>query len=324
MKLPRRRFLRLASGAAAAPAVSRVAWAQSFPAGPVTLIVPWGAGGTVDTGLRVLAAATERHLGHPIVIRNEPGASGTYAPGQMANRAKPDGYTVAQVHLAVLRAPSLRRATYDPSKDFTYIIQLTGYTFGVVVRNDAPWTTFAEFLADAKANPGKINFGSPGSGTTPQLTMQLISRRQGIDLVPVPFSSFADEISALLGGHIHALAEATGWAPQVNAGQFRLLVTWGANRTKNWPNVPTLREMGIDMVVTSPYGIAGPQGMDSRVVKILHDAFKKGMEETSYVATIAKFDQELMYLNSEDYRNFALRQIAEEKRVVEELGLREQ
>src|SRR5204863_7478045 len=104
--------------------------------------------------------------------------------------------------------------------------------------------------------------------------------------------------------------------------QFRLLGTWGANRTKSWPTVPTLKEMGIDMIVTSPYGIGGPQGMDSKVVKILHEAFKKGMEDASYAATIAKFDQELMYLNSEDYRNFALKLIADEKQVIEELGLR--
>ena len=128
-------------------------------------------------------------------------------------------------------------------------------------------------------------------------------------------------INALLGGHINADADSTSWAPQVNAGQFRLLVTWGAQRTKNWPDVPTLKEIGIDLVANSPFGIAGPKGMDPRVVAILHDAFKKGMEEPSYIAEMNKFDQEPFYLNSADYQAYALRTLAEQKRILTDLGL---
>ncbi len=131
-------------------------------------------------------------------------------------------------------------------------------------------------------------------------------------------------MNALLGGHIHAVADSSGWAPLVNAGRFRLLVTWGAARTRNWPSVPTLREIGIDMVSNSPFGIAGPRGMEASIVKLLHDAFKKGLEEPSYAAAMASLDQELFYLNSEDYRKFALQQIEEAKRFIGELGLKQQ
>jgi tripartite-type tricarboxylate transporter receptor subunit TctC len=272
----------------------------------------------------VLATATERHLGQSIIIENRPGAGGTLGPAQMAATAKADGYTVGQIPTPVFRAPFLRKTTYDPTTDFTYIIGVSGYTLGVVVKSDAPWKSFQDFLADAKANPGKMNYGSPGAGTAPHIGMEQIAKQQGIKWTHLPFKGGAEAINSLLGGHIHADADSTGWAPQVSAGQFRLLVTWGASRTKNWPSVPTLKDIGIDMVVNAPYGLAGPRGMDPKIVKVLHDAFKKGMGEPSFTATLEKVEQELFYLSSEDYYNYAMKQLAEEKRVVQELGLKQQ
>jgi tripartite-type tricarboxylate transporter receptor subunit TctC len=310
-----------AACAVVAVALAPFALAQNFPTRPVTLIVPWPAGGTTDVGMRALATATEKHLGQPIVVENRSGGSGTLGPGQMAATAKPDGYTIAQIPITIFRFPFMTKTTFDPATDFTYIIGVSGYTFGVVVRDDAPWKTFQELAADAKANPGKINYGTPGAGTSLHITMEQIAKRQGIKWTHVPFKGNAEAMNALLGGHIHAVADSSGWAPLVNAGRFRLLVTWGAARTKNWPDVPTLREIGIDMVSNSPFGIAGPKGMDASVVKVLHDAFKKGLEDPAYAAAMAKLDQELFYLSSEDYRKFALQQIEEARRFVGELGL---
>src|SRR4051812_7123713 len=124
------------------------AQAQQFPTRPVTLIVPWPAGGSTDIGMRALANATEKHLGQPIVIENRAGAGGTIGPGGMASSAKPDGYTVSQLPITVFRMPFIQKTSFDPTKDFTYIIHVTGYTFGVVVKSDSPWKTFQEFLAD--------------------------------------------------------------------------------------------------------------------------------------------------------------------------------
>jgi len=138
----------------------------------------------------------------------------------------------------------------------------------------------------------------------------------------VPFKGNAETNAALLGGHIDVVADSTGWGELVNSGVFRLLVTWGASRTRNWPDVPTLKETGIDLVSNSPFGIGGPAGMDPAVVATLHDAFRKGMEEPAYVATLAQLDQEPFYLNSADYRKFALAQIAEQQQLVRDLGLR--
>jgi tripartite-type tricarboxylate transporter receptor subunit TctC len=317
----KRNVLRTVVAAGFALAASVGAQAQDFPARPVTLIVPWPAGGSTDVGMRALASAAEKHLGQSIVIENRSGGSGTLGPGQMAATARPDGYTIAQIPITVFRFPFMTKTTFDPSTDFTYIIGVSGYTFGVVVRDDAPWKSFQDLTADAKSNPGKINYGTPGAGTSLHITMEQIARQQGIKWTHVPFKGNADSMNALLGGHIHVVADSSGWAQLVNAGRFRLLVTWGVARTKNWPDVPTLREIGIDMVSNSPFGIAGPKGMDPKIVRVLHDAFKQGLEEPSYAAAVANLDQELFYLSSEDYQNFAMRQIEEARRFITELGL---
>jgi len=300
-----------------------VAQAQQFPTRPVTLIVPWPAGGSTDIGMRALASATEKHLGQSIVIENKPGAGGTIGPANMAAGAKPDGYTVAQLPITVFRIPFIQKTTFDPTKDFTYIIHITGYTFGVVVKADAPWKTFAELIDYARANPGKINYGTPGAGTSLHITMEQIAKLKGIRWTHVPFKGVSESMNALLGGHIDVVSDSTGWAGSVDGGQARLLVTWGASRTKNWPNVPNLKESGIDLVSNSPFGIGGPKGMDPAVVKILHDAFRKGMEERSYKDSMAKLDQEAFYLETAAYHAYAMKQVEEQKQLVEELGLRQ-
>ena len=160
-------------------------------------------------------------------------------------------------------------------------------------------------VAYAKANPGKLTYGTPGANTSLHVTMEDIAHRYGIQWTHVPFKGNADNMQALLGGHIEASADATGWGPHVDAGKMRLLATWGAQRTKRWPNVPTLKELGYDIVSTSPYGIAGPKGMDPNIAKILHDAFKKGMEDPVHMQAMEKYDQDLLYMSSDEYAKFA-------------------
>jgi tripartite-type tricarboxylate transporter receptor subunit TctC len=310
-------LLALLAGLLAAP----VALAQDFPNKPVTLIVPWPAGGSTDLAMRALAEATQKYLGQNIVIENKPGGGGTIGPGNMAQTAKPDGYTVSQAPLGLYRIPHMQKVSFDPLKDFTYILNLTGYTFGFVVRADAPWKTFREFLDYAKANPGKVNYGSTGTGTSPHLIMEMIGAKEGIEWTHVPFKGNADGTAALMGGHIMGMSDATGWGPHVDAGRFRLLVTFGAHRTKRWPSVPTASELGLGIIANSPYGLVGPKGMDPRVVKILHDAFKKGLEDPIHLRAVEKYDQEIFYMSSEDYAKWAAETFREERKLIERLGL---
>jgi tripartite-type tricarboxylate transporter receptor subunit TctC len=323
MKLRRRQFLGLAAGAVSLSVLPRAAGAQAFPTRPVTLYIPYPAGTATDITLRTLTSAAEKRLGQPFVIENRPGAAGVLAPQQVATSAQPDGYTIVQIPLTVFRTPFLRKTPYDPAKDFTYIIGITGYVYGIVVRADSSFKTFQDLIAYAKANPGKISYGTNGPNSTQHVSMLQIGKHFGIDWVHVPFKGGNESINALLGGHIDAIADVTVWAPQVDAGQLRLLVTFGATRTKRWPNVPNLKDIGFDMVATSPYGLAGPKNMNPAIVKALHDALKEGMDDFGFRSTMGKLDQEPWYLNSADYHTYAMREIAAQKQLVEEFGLRQ-
>lgn len=319
--------LRVAVGAALAllSAMSvEPARAQSFPTKPITLIVPWPAGGSSDLAMRAFAEAAQKHLGQTIVIENKAGASGTLGPAQMAATAKPDGYTLAQMPITVFRLPYMTKTTFDPTRDFTYVVGLTGYTFGVVVNSKSPWKTFQELIEYAKANPGKVKYGTPGTGTSLHIGMEQIAKQTGAKWTQVPFKGAAETNAALLGSHVDAVADSTGWRALVQSGDFRLLVTWGAERTKNWPDVPTLKELGINLVANSPYGIAGPKGIDPKVVAVLHDAFAKAVKEPVYIEALRNFDQELAYLNTADYQKHAEEQIEEAKKLVADLGLKKE
>jgi tripartite-type tricarboxylate transporter receptor subunit TctC len=238
--------------------------------------------------------------------------------------AAPNGYTLLVVtSVNAINASVYEKLNFNLIRDVVPVASIHREPFVMEANPSVPVKTVAEFIAHAKANPGKINYGTPGAGTSLHITMEQIAKRQGIKWTHVPFKGNAEVMNALLGGHIHAVADSSGWAQLVNAGQFRLLVTWGAARTKNWPSVPTLRDLGIDMVSNSPFGIAGPRGMEPKIVKVLHDAFKQGLEDPSYTAAMANLDQELFYMSSEDYQKFAMQQIEEARRFIAELGLKQ-
>jgi len=308
---------RLALGAALF-ALAAGAAAQQFPTKPVTLICPWPAGGSTDITMRALAEATAKYLGQQVIIENKPGAGGTLGAVALLN-ARPDGYTVSQIPLGVFRVPHLEKTAYDPLKDFTYLLGVSGYTFGVVVPADSPYKSFSDLVAFAKANPDKIAYGTPGANTSLHVTMEEIAWNQGIKWVHIPHKGNAPNMLAILGGQVNAAADATGWGPHVDAGKLRLLVTWGDKRTKRWPSVPTLQELGFGIVSNSPYGLAGPKAMDPKVVQILHDAFKKGAEDPIHLAALEKYDQDLWYRSSEDYAKYARETFAAEKATMERL-----
>ncbi|MBL6453808.1 tripartite tricarboxylate transporter substrate binding protein [Belnapia sp. T6] len=317
----RRRSLLLAPLASplAAPAIAQ----SGFPNRPIRMLVPWLPGGSSDVHLRVLSELAGQKLGQPVVVENKPGASGTLGALTMAQETRGDGHMVGQIPITVFRLPAMsRRPTFDPAKDFSWILHLTGYVFGVVVRADQPWKTWGEFTAYAKANPGKVTYGTPGVGSTLHITMERIGEMLGIEWLHVPFRGGADNIQAVLSGQTVANSDSTGWAPLVQEGKLRLLVVWTAERAKRFPDVPTLREVGIDIVADSPFGLGAPKGIDPGVVRVLHDAFKEALFEPKHVETLDRFDMPLRYMNSEDYAAFAMKTYAEESAIIRKLGLR--
>ena len=174
-------------GAAALTAVSLgTASAQSFPAKPVKLVIAFPAGGPTDISMRVLADNASKILGQPVIVENKPGAGGTL-PAQALQTAQPDGYTLAQIPLGVFRLPYTTKINWDPVKDISYVLNVTGYAFGIVVPADSPLKTWTHFVAWAKANPGKLSYGSTGTMTSPHLTTELIAQKLGIQLLLVPY-----------------------------------------------------------------------------------------------------------------------------------------
>jgi tripartite-type tricarboxylate transporter receptor subunit TctC len=293
--------------------------AQAFPTRPITLIVPWPAGGSTDTHLRKLAELASKHLGQPVIIENKPGAGGNLGPVGMAKNAAPDGYTLSQLTVGAFRQPLMQKVDWDPLKDFTYVIGVSGYTFGMVVKADSPFKTFDDLIAYARANPGKLSYASTGTGTSPHLLVEQVAAKAGVQMLHVPFKGNADSTQALMGGHVMVQSDATGWGKFVDQGAFRLLVTFGEQRAR-W-GAPTAKELGYDVVSYSPYGIVGPRGMDPKVVKILHDAFKKAMDDPENEKVLQQLDQVYWYRSSEDYARWAAETSVSERALIERLGL---
>jgi tripartite-type tricarboxylate transporter receptor subunit TctC len=315
------RKLALSIAATAMAAVAVPAFAQDYPVKPVTLIVPWPAGGSTDIAMRAIAEAAGKHLGQPIVVDNKAGGSGTVGPATMAATGKPDGYIIAQIPITVFRLPLMQKTTWDPLKDFTYIVHLTGYTFGVTSNAESQFKTWQDVVDYAKQNPGKITYATPGAGTSLHIGMEQIAAKAGIKLTHVPFKGGAETNAAVLGGHTALQADSSGWKPLVEAGKLRLLMIWTANRSKNWPDTPTLKELGYPFVFDSPFGVAGPKGMDAKIVAKLHDAFKKAIDEPAVQEQLAKYDMVVNYKNTEDYKKLVAETIEAERKVLSDLGL---
>ncbi len=292
-----------------------------FPDRPIKLIIPWAAGGPADGGFRILAESAARKFGQPVVVENKGGASGVL--GALAlQEAKPDGYTISQMHMSVLRQPLLNpQLRYDPIVDLTYILQITGFVMGIVVRAEAPWQTLPELLAYAKTHPGKLNWGTLGIGSTQHLAMERLGMAQGLAWTHAPYRGTADTLRALLGGEIDFASESSGWAPMVQAGKLRLLAVFTAERARRFPDAPTVRELGYDVVVDSPGGLIGPRGMDPAVVKVLADAFRAAAEEPQHRQFLENMDQPLLLLDGPAYRDAMARTYVEERELLKQLKL---
>src|SRR4030081_226872 len=310
------------------------AGAQEYPSKTINLIVPWPAGGSTDMSMRAIAGSAAKFIGQPIVIDNKAGGGGTVGPATMAAAAKPDGYTISQLPITVFRLPLMQDVSWDPAKDFSYIIHLTGYTFGVTTSAESPFKTWKDVIDFAKQNPAKVTYATPGTGTSLHIGMEQIAGVAGIKLTQVPFKGGAESKltqvpfkggaepnAAVLGQHTMLQADSTGWRPLVDAGKLRLLMVWTSVRSPNFSDVPTLKELGYPMVYDSPFGIGGPKGMDPKIVAKLHDAFKKAIEDPAVIATLAKYDMVPNYKSTEDYKKFVVEVTESERKVIDTLGL---
>lgn len=306
--------------AASVLAAGGVRAAVPFPAKPITLWVPWAAGGATDITLRLLAELAGRQLGQTIHVENRGGAGGTLAM-PILQQAEPDGYTIAQIPQPVLRVPYTQKVLWDPVRDVTPIIQISGVTFGVLVGAASTFRSLDDLFAHARANPGRLSIATNGVGTTPHIVLEELFTSRGLKYIHVPYKGTSELTLAVDTGQVMVGVNSTGFAPFVDSGRLRLLATFAAKRSPRWPQVPTLKELGFPIVAMSPYGLGGPRGLPPAVVTTLHDAFRKAMADPAFVAELAKYDQEIDYLGPAEYGQWLREQYARERIVVEKMGL---
>lgn len=311
-RISRRQLLAIASAVTTIMVCpTTAAQANDFPSRPIRLIVPYGAGGPTDTHLRILAQQVASQLKQPVIIDNKPGANGTFGAVELA-RAQPDGHLIAVIPASVYREPYLNRVVFDPLT-LSYIIGLTDYTFGIAVKQDAPWKSWTEFLADARKRPGRISVGAAGPIQTPSIVLAELAQLANIELNRVPYKGDSDQVSDLLGGHVDAGVLSGVASAHIRAGRLRYLAMLTPKRVEQFPDVPTLRELGLDAVVESPYGIAGPPGLPPERLRMLHDAFKTALESSEGHKVLDQLNQPINYRNPEEFALYAKNTFAREK-----------
>ena len=261
--------------------VAGAAHAQSWPAKPVRVVVNVAPGGVADITARLIAAKLQESLAQPFVVENKPGGDG-YIGFEPVARAEPDGYTfVYAPGSTVMIAPHIvKRADLDPAKALTPVAATGSVSLYVMAHPSAPFSDLKSFLAYARANPGKLNYGSPGNGTSPHIAVEVFNREAGVKLVHVPYKGAGPALKDLLGGVIHLAFDPGVGLNSARAGKLKMIAVAGANRHPDFPDVPTLQENGIKGVDGGPYfGFYGPQGLPGEVVARMNEAVQKAMQE---------------------------------------------
>ena len=280
MKLPRRNFLHLAAGVVALPALPRIARAQAYPTRPVRLIVPFAPAGGADTIARLMGQWLSERLGQSFILENRPGAAANIGTEAVV-RAPPDGYTLLLVSTTnAINATLYDRLNFDFLRDIAPIAGIISLPFVMVVNPSVPAKTVPEFTAYAKANPGKINLGSPGIGTPPHVAGELFKMMAGVDLVHVPYRGGGAVVSDLLGGQVQVLFGTTSLtAEQVRAGKLRALAVTGATRWEELPDIPTVGDFVLGYEASSLFGLGAPKQTPAAIIDRLNREINAALDD---------------------------------------------
>ena len=283
--------------------IPALCYAQQYPTKPINILINKAPGGTLDIPTRIVASKAEKFLGQPFILSNNGGGGGSVALGIIA-KEKPDGYhLVATSSSTLIRVPQFRTVTYK-LEDFDPIMYFAAPQTGLAVRADSPWKTLKEFVEYAKKNPRKVTYATSGAGSAMHLAMEYIAKQEGIEWIHVPYPGEAPALTALLGGHVTAVSDSTGWVPHVQQGTLRLLCTHGERRMKTFPDVPILLELGYNYFNEVVFLFVAPKGTPPSIVKKLDEAFHKAMDDPEFIQTMAKFEIEVAYRNSADTKKY--------------------
>jgi len=274
--------------------------AADFPTKEVQIIIPYASGGATDLIFRALAATTGKYLGKAVIVVNRPGGGGAVGCTEAA-QAKPDGYTLlsAITPLTILPHQVKTAFTY---KSFEPVINVVKDPGMFLVKSDSPWKSLKEFLDYAKKNPDMITVGNSGAGGGVHLIALAFEKTAGVKFNHIPFAGGGPSVTALLGGHINAVSVSPPEGIEhVKAGKLKIIALFAEKRFELFPDVPTVKEQGVDFVMGQWRGLAAPKGTPPDVIKKLHDAFKKGMEDPVFIKNAKDMVVNLSYLDPEAF-----------------------
>ncbi len=292
-----------------------------YPSHPIKLLVGHTAGGNTDLGLRILAESASKILGQPVVIENKPGGNSFLAFVSGMN-AKPDGYTIADYSSMKYDLTVMYEKVPRKVEDATAIGCYWSIVHGVAAKGDAPWKTFKELVEYARSHPGTVTYGVPNAGGPPHLAMILLGKKEKVEWKVVPYQGLAPAIPALLGGHITLVSGLAGTQlEQVKAGNMKLLVITGNSRFPDFPDVPTLRDLGYDIDVSFDIGLAGPKGIDPQILQKLEDAFAQAAKDPRFVKFVRDNNMVQTYMNAKQYTQYLKKNYEVRAPLIRELGL---
>jgi tripartite-type tricarboxylate transporter receptor subunit TctC len=323
MKLPRRRFLQLATGAAALPAVARIGRAQTYPSRPVTLIVFVPAGGTPDIIARLVAQALSQRLGQSLVIDNRPGGGGNLALQAVA-RAPADGYTLLMVATPhAVNVTLYEKSATTLTRDIVPVASINNDSFVLLANPSFAAKTVPELIAYAKANPGRINLGSSGTGNLSHLSGELFRMMTGIEVVHVPYRGTPAAHSALLAGDVHAVFDAIGSSlPQLQAGALRALGVTAPGRLRILPEIPPIGDVVAGFAVTGWLGIGVPKGTPGEIVERLNREVNAALNDPAVKARMADLGSEPLSGSVADFAKLVAEETEKWAKVVKFAGLK--
>lgn len=287
---------------------SKLGYAQTteitrFPSRPITFIIPVPPGGGTDLSIRVLVKEAEKFIGQPIVVVNKPGGALSIGVATIA-AAKPDGYTIGFAGGGPLvLAPFLEKLPYDPLKDLQPIIQFGYFSFGVVVKADSPLKSFEDFVAYGRQNPKKLTYGTTGRNSLQYFLMELIAKKEGIQITHIPFKGTPESQVALLGGHILAAVGDFNYS-LLESGQIRLLLLLSDVPSKEYPEVPILKDVGCNYPNPVIMNVYGPKNMPEEIVKKLEEAFTKAVKQPTFINTMKELHIPIVYRNSKELNDY--------------------
>jgi tripartite-type tricarboxylate transporter receptor subunit TctC len=323
MKLPRRQFLHLATGAAALPAVSRFAWAQAYPTRPVRWIVGYPPGGATDITARVIGQWLSERLGQPFVVENRPGASGNIATEGVV-RAPADGYTLLLVNAGnTINETFYEKLNFVFLRDITAVASIVRVPLVMLVNPSVPIKTVPEFIAHAKSNPGKLNMASPGNGTPQHVSGELFKMMTGIKMTHVPYRGSAPALTDLIGGQVQvAFDTTTASIEYIKAGKLRALAVTTAMRSEALPDIPTVNDFVPGYEATGWYGVGAPKRTPAEIVEKLNKEINAALADPNVKARLDNLGATVVAGSPTEFAKFMAEETEKWAKVVKFAGIK--